>query len=91
MLCVRLLPGRGLPPHDPFEYWTGPPVDLSEYRWRRALLQVCVVLACSFLSWGQNGRDLHPIRWYRRWRGLLKGWAVLTMPTRKEGNHIKEQ
>ena len=35
------------PPLDPFEYWTGPPIDLSEYRWRRALLKVCVVLACS--------------------------------------------
>ena len=41
------------PPTDPFEYRTGPPVDLSEYRWQRALLQVCVVPTCPF--WGLAG------------------------------------
>ena len=39
-------------PTDPFEYRTGPPIDLFEYRWRRALLQVCVVPACHFLGVG---------------------------------------
>ena len=80
---VVRVPGSVGFPTDPFEYRTGPPVDLSEYRWRRALLQVCVVPACPFWGWGQNGRDLHPIHRYRWWRGLLKGEVVPTMPTRE--------
>ena len=39
-------------PNDPFEYRTGPPVDLFEYRGRRALLHVCVVPACHFFRVG---------------------------------------
>ena len=31
----------------------------------------------------KNRRDLHPIHWYRRWRGLMYGWVVPTMPTRE--------
>ena len=45
---VVRFPGSVGLPTDAFEYRTGPPVDLFEYRWRRALLQVCVVLACPF-------------------------------------------
>ena len=59
-------------PSIPWKSRTGPPVDPSKYRWRRALLQVCVVPACSFrgvgVAVGKNGRDLHPIR---QWRRLL--------------------
>ena len=35
------------------------------------------------LPGAKNRRDLHPIRRYRRWRGLLKGWVVPTMPARE--------
>ena len=80
---VVRFPGSVGFPTDPFEYRTGPPIDLFEYRWRRALLQVCVVPACPFWGWGQNGRDLHPIHWYRWWRGVLKGGVVPTTPTRE--------
>ena len=95
MLCVWLLPGRGVihtvvaaarvaahsapvlktaartplvaldrwepPPIDPFKHRTGPPVDLSGYRWRRALLKVCVVLACSvFFLRGGGAKRMRP-------------------------------
>ena len=71
--------------------WAGPTVDPFEYRWRRALLQVCAAMmhfvlesgARGVLRGAKNGRDLHPIRRYRRWRGLLKGWVFPTMPTRE--------
>ena len=53
-----------------------PPIDPFEYRWRRALLQVCGATTCFLF--GARGflgvkkrRDLHPIRRYRRWRRLL--------------------
>ena len=75
---VVRFPGSVGSPTDPFEYRTGPPVNLFEYRWRRALLQVR-----PFWGWGQNGRDLHPIHRYRWWRGLLKGGVVPTTPTRE--------
>ena len=74
---VVRFPGSVGPPTNPFEYWTGPPIDLYEYRWRRALLHVCVVHVCPFWGWrGYNGRDLHPIHRYRWWCGLLKGGGV---------------
>ena len=52
----------------------------------RAAAGVCGACVFRLFSWGgggQNGRDLYPIRRYRRWRGLLKGWVVPTMPTRE--------
>ena len=56
--------------------WVRPPIDPFEYRWRRALLQVCGATMCFLFGAGvfigaKNRRDLHPNRWYRRWRGLL--------------------
>ena len=53
----------------------GPPIDPFEYRWRRADTRVWCHDAVSFWGVGflgvKNRRELHPIRRYRRWRGLL--------------------
>ena len=48
----------------------------------------CVVPRFALLFGGPGGslknrRDLHPIRRYRRWRVLMYGWVVPTMPTRE--------
>ena len=71
----------------PIDGWGLPPIPLNTGGGARCCR--CVVPRCVlFLGGGvlpgvKNRRDLHPIRRYRRWRGLLKGWVVPTMPTRE--------
>ena len=69
-----------------------PPIDPFEYRWRRALLQVCGATIRFLFGWrgylDKNRRDLHPIRRYRRWRELMYGWVVPMMPTREVGGWV---
>ena len=44
---------------------------------------MCFLFGAGVFLGAKNRRDLHPIRRYRRWRGLLQGWVVPTMPTRE--------